>query len=159
MKFNLNSLKIAFKLPRPRIPDSELEKSRLFFRVSLPFCVIDFASPVSVSPTQLRKRVWVHQHFPYLPLYRTRSKFHGSMTFSRFVITTRPLLSLWIGRAYSNSATFQTCQWSSESPWLGFLIWSCFHASTVQEDSLLYLLGVSHNITESVKPFWNMKQK
>ena len=40
-----------------------------------------------------------------------------------------------------------------------WLIWSCFHASTVQNDSLLYLLGVSHNIAESVKPFWNMKQR
>ena len=40
-----------------------------------------------------------------------------------------------------------------------WLIWSCFHASTVQNYSLLYLVGVWHNIAESVKPFWNMKQR
>jgi hypothetical protein len=33
--------------------------------------------PDNVSPTQLHKRVWVLRHFPQLPLYRTRPKFHG----------------------------------------------------------------------------------
>ena len=36
---------------------------------------------------------------------------------------------------------------------------SCFRANTVQSNSLLYPLGVSHNITESVKPFLIMKHR
>ena len=59
-------------------------------------------------------------------------------------------------RLDSNSATFQPTE-SRLGPTQS--LWSCFHASTVENDSLLYPLGASHNITKSVKPFLNMKQR
>ena len=36
---------------------------------------------------------------------------------------------------------------------------SCFCASIVQKDSLLYPLEASCNIAKSIKPFWNTKQR
>ena len=107
-----------------------------------------------VSPTQLRKRVWALHHSPCLP-FTLNSPFHGSITFSRFITTMNPeqQTHTFKLRYISNLVRAHTDFWSTES------LWSCFHASTVQNDSLPYLLGVSHNITESVKPFWNMKQR